>query len=311
MPRELAIAAGCGLAAALFHLSVLTGSPSALVFVYLTQFPLFVAGLWLGVKAAIIAGATATAASLIVGDAWSTLFFLIADAMPVAILVRQALLWRTDEEGRVWWYPPGRLVVWWTGIGVVALLGGAIALSGGSGGLAGAVHDLAAADLARFFGGSSGRADALVAATLRLFPAMAISSWLLMVVFNGVLAQGVLARFGLNRRPSPEIAEIELPHWVPAPVAAAGLAAVFGAGNIGYLGTNLLPILGLAFVFAGLAVVHAAVRRLKVRGPALMLFYIVLMLGWPILLVGALGFIEQWAGLRQRFALAALGRGDK
>jgi hypothetical protein len=40
--------------------------------------------------------------------------------------------------------------------------------------------------------------------------------------------------------------------------------------------------------------------------------YVVLfMFGWPIPLIAALGFLEQWVGLRQRFAVPATGRGDE
>ena len=61
----LAAASACGLVAALFYLSVLTGSSGSLILVYLVQLPLFGAGLSLGVKAAAIAMAVATAATVV------------------------------------------------------------------------------------------------------------------------------------------------------------------------------------------------------------------------------------------------------
>ena len=50
----LAAASACGLVAALFYLSVLTGSSGSLILVYLVQLPLFGAGLSFGVKAAAV-----------------------------------------------------------------------------------------------------------------------------------------------------------------------------------------------------------------------------------------------------------------
>ena len=43
-----AAAIGCGLAGACLYLALLLASPGALILVYLTQLPLFIAGLWLG-----------------------------------------------------------------------------------------------------------------------------------------------------------------------------------------------------------------------------------------------------------------------
>lgn len=313
MSRELAIAAGCGLAASLFYLSVLTGSPGALILVYLTQLPLFLAGLWLGVKGTAVAGAAGGALSLMATGTMSTLFFLLVEVAPVVVLVRQALLWRRDDEGRVWWYPPGRLVVCLVGIGMAALLGAALYLGGSAGGMEEATRQFLVAELGRFFGaGDARQVEAVATAAARFFPAVAILSWLLMATVNGVLAQGVLARFGRNLRPSPDMAEIELPSWTPYALGGIAAIAVLGSGTLGYLGVNLLVIAAIAFVFAGLAVVHAAARRFSARGIVLVGAYAFMVLfGWPILIVAALGFIEQWVGLRRRLAPAVPGRGEE
>ena len=58
MGRFPAAAAGAvlGLVAGLMYVGVMLGTPGALILVYLTQLPLFAAGLWLGVGAAVAAG---------------------------------------------------------------------------------------------------------------------------------------------------------------------------------------------------------------------------------------------------------------
>jgi hypothetical protein len=328
MLRRTAFAAGCGLVSALFQLSILTGSPGSFILAYLAQFPLFVAGLSLGTAGAAVAGAAAAAAMASAPWPWSTAIFLVANALPVLLLTHKAMQRRMldsaeaqPERSRVEWYPAGSLVVWLVGLGVVAVVAAGVAWSGSPGGLHSSVREMLSTEIGRLL--VRGEAAAVPAAQLdgvisllaAVFPALAASSWLIMAAANGVLAQGVLARFGRNARPSPDLAALALPGWAPVPVAIAGLLATFGSddGTLAYVGLNVLLVLGVAFFFAGLAVVHAAVRRYPARGPLLAAFYVLMVIfgGWPIVLVIGLGFVDQWAGLRQRFAAALPGRGEE
>src|SRR5207302_2015785 len=52
----MTIAVLCGGVSACLYLALLLSSPGAMILVYLTQLPLFFAGLWFGVAAAAIAG---------------------------------------------------------------------------------------------------------------------------------------------------------------------------------------------------------------------------------------------------------------
>jgi len=328
MLRRTAFAAGCGLASALFQLSILTGSPGSFILAYLAQFPLFVAGLSLGTAGAAVAAGTAAAAMAAAPWPWSTAIFLVANALPVLVLTYKAMQRRTiggaelpPEQGRIEWYPGGSLVVWLVGLGVVAVVAAGVAWSGSPGGLHNSVREMLSAEMGRLFehgeaaAAPAERLDGVVGVVSAVFPALAASSWLMMAAANGVLAQGVLARFGRNLRPSPDLAALALPGWVTVAVAAAGLLATFGTddGTLAYVGLNVLLVLGVAFFFAGLAVVHAAVRRYSARGPLLAAFYVLMVIfgGWPVALVIGLGFVDQWAGLRQRFAAALPGRGEE
>jgi predicted membrane protein DUF2232 len=308
MPRQAAIAVGCGVVAALFYLSVLTGSRGAVILVYLAQFPLFLAGLSMGAGAGAIAAGAGAAVTLVLAGALSTLFFVVVDALPAALLAQRALLWRADEAGRLWYYPPGRLAMWLSGLGVSVIVAAALWFADSPGALPEAVQSF----VGRSFGAMFEIGEDAQRRIADWFPGFAALSWLMMVALNGVLAQGVLARFRRSRRPSPDIAELELPRWAPAALAASVLLAVAAPGALGYVGANAAPVLALPFLFAGLAVVHALMRRFAARGPMLTAFYVVLIVfGWPIPLIAALGFLEQWAGLRRRFAMPATGRGDE
>jgi hypothetical protein len=326
MPLAAAIASG--LVAALLYLSVLTGSLGALILVYLVQLPLFAAGLSLGAKAVMIAGGTATIITIVSGGLLSGLLFFLAEALPPMLLVTQALRWRAvaSETARaaetvsgpaafndIAWYPLGRLVLWLVGLGVIALLVAAIMLSGGAEGFRGAIRGFLAGQLGDLLGSSPGgaaRSDAMIEALTAFFPAMAVASWLVMTAINGVLAQGVLARFRLNRRPSPDIAGLSLPRWPSFVLAGILVIAGIGSGDLGYLGSNLVPLLGIAYVFAGLGVLHAVLRRHAGRIFILIPAYATLLLGWPVLVVAACGMIDQWFGLRQRFAAAVPRQGE-
>jgi hypothetical protein len=313
MPLAAAIASG--LAASLLYLSVLTGTLGALILVYLVQLPLFAAGLSLGAKGVLLAGGTATLVTGLAGGALSGLLFFLVEALPTMLLVGQALRWRQDESGVITWCPPGRLVLWLVGVGTAALVAAALWLSFAPDGFRGVVRDFLAGQLDSLVGpaaaaGQTSRTNALAETLTAFFPAIATGSWLVMTAINGVLAQGALARFGLALRPAPDIATLTLPRWPSALLAGAVLIAVVAPGDPGYLGTNLVPVLAIAFFFVGLAVLHAVARRHAGRIVILVPAYLALLLGWPILLVAACGIIDQWFGLRQRFAASPPRQGE-
>jgi hypothetical protein len=133
-----------------------------------------------------------------------------------------------------------------------------------------------------------------------VIPGIVAASWMMMLVANAALAQGLLARFGKNWRPSPDLAGLGLPLWVPLALGFAAAAIVFG-GSLRFIGINMMIALSVPFCLAGLAVLHAAARRLTHPAMALVGFYTVAaMFGWPFLAVAVLGLLESWLGLRHR-----------
>ena len=101
--------------------------------------------------------------------------------------------------------------------------------------------------------------------------------------------------------------DIELPTWVPGLAAIAAVGAML-PGDAGFVGVTVATILGLAFVFAGLAVVHARSRTWPQRRWWLGTIYLLsLTQGWPFLLVALLGVVEPWTNLRGRPAATPPG----
>ncbi len=107
-----------------------------------------------------------------------------------------------------------------------------------------------------------------------VIPGLVAASWMVMLVANAALAQGVLVRFGANWRPSPDLAGLGLPRWVPLALGLAAAAVALG-GAPRFVGVNMLIALSVPFCLAGLAVLHAAARRLSHPAMALTGFYMI------------------------------------
>jgi hypothetical protein len=296
-----AIAAACGGASACLYLALLLGSPGAMILVYLTQLPLFLAGLWFGAAAAVIAGISAAVVLLAASDVLAAAIFAALNAVPVVLLVRQALLARRNADGTLSWYPPGRLTVWLTALGILGIAA-ALLLLGGPDGLQATLRDIIARALDHLTERSLPDRDRVAATLASVIPGIAAASWMVMAVINGALAQGVLARFGVAWRPSPDLANLGLPRWMTAALGGAALVTLLGE-PWRFLGINLMIALSVPFCLGGLAVLHAAVRRLPHPGIALVAFYTLAgMFGWPLLVAAILGLFEAWLGLRRRLA---------
>jgi len=296
-----------GVAGGGLYLAVVLGSPGALILVYLTQLPLFAAGLWLGVGAAAIAGVTATLMLLAASDLMAAAVFAGLNVMPVTLLVWRALLARRQPDETVAWYPPGLLAAWLTGI---ALAGIAIAVVvfGGPEGLHAALREVIeqALDRLNFQPGTADEGD--IADTLSLVvPGIIAASWMVMAIINATLAQGVLSKFKVNWRPSPDLAQLDLPLWIPLALAVAATLTMLG--SVGrFFGVNAIVTLSVPFCLAGLGVVHALTQRLSNSRFVLVLFYVLAgLFGWPLLVATMLGLVEPWLHLRRRFAF---GKGN-
>jgi Predicted membrane protein (DUF2232) len=301
-PAEITAAGLCGAGAAAFYLSLLTGAAGAAIFASLAQFPLFVAGLWLGTGAAALAACIAAAIVLTVArDLMAAGLFAGLYAIPVVILVRLALLARPGDTGALEWYPAGALTGWLTGL---ALGGFAIVLLcvGGPEALQSLLRRVLAPAVNQLIDATAAEREMLTRALADLTPGVVAASWMMLVVADGILAQGVLARFGANWRPSPRIVTLRLPIWITALLGAAAFAALF-AGPARFVAINVMIGLDIPFSLAGLAVVHAFAGRLaRPTIPLVALYVLCALFGWPLLLVAALGLVDVPLDFRRRLA---------
>jgi hypothetical protein len=303
MPRDMYLALGGGAASAVFFLSLMTGAPSSVILVYVAPLPLFLVGLALGPVPGTLAGAVGAAIVALLGGLLVGAVYLFIFAAPSVFLVRQALLNRSEAEGVTHWYPPGLLLGWATVMGGATLVVVALILAGTEGGIEGQVQALLPSAF-EYFTQSALEPDQVVALQIYAnnLPALLLCTWLFMTVINGVVAQNVLVRLGRNRRPTPDILDIEAPNWALFAVAAAILLFLVGNGNFAFVGRNLALVLAVPYFFVGLSVIHALARRAVNKTVILAVFYgLLIFLGIiAMLAVMVLGLVETWVGLRQR-----------
>ena len=293
------IAALLGALAACPYILVPSG-PGWTILAYLSQLPLFAAGLWLGAGASILSGLAGVVILIATGGLLTAVVFGVVDAVPVVLLVRQALLARPSNGGAVEWYPPGLLTAWLTCLGLTTLAVTSVLVGGPAALQAGLQEALAPVFDRRL--DSLPDHNAALAAIAFVLPGILGASWMMMTVTNGSLAQGVLARFGANWRPSPDLAALGLPPWIPVLLALAAGASLF-SGTARFVGINVMIVLALPFCLAGLAVLHMFARRFSRPAVVLITFYVLAgVLGWPLLLIALLGVAESSLGLRRRFA---------
>ncbi|MFQ5984628.1 MAG: DUF2232 domain-containing protein [Alphaproteobacteria bacterium] len=313
MFRQSVIALGAGVLSTAIYAAVLTGSLGGLILAYLAGVPLFMAGLSGGVAAV---GLAATAATVLVGlfaDALGAAVYALFYGAPAVLLIRQALLSRTGQDGHTEWYPTGLLITVLIAYAAGLFLLAMVFLGGQGAGVEASVRDALAEGLERFMPERpEGERIAIAGAWSTLVPAMIVGSWVLMIAINGALAQGLLVRFGRNLRPSPAFADLQVPTWLAVAVVATGAVALTAEGAIGLVSRTLAILSALPFFFQGLAVVHALTRGWSARVVVLIVFYVLLiMFGWPVILVAGLGLAEQWLKIRQRLAGTGIVRKEE
>jgi len=312
MGQTVVFAVGGGILSAMLFLSAAFGSPGALITTYLSPLPLFLVGLSLGATGGVVAGIVGAVGIVLVLGPTEMAAFAAGGAIPIGLLVHQAVTVRPDDAGIPQWAPPGSLVLWLVGYAAAGILAAAIVTAATSNGLQLVIGATLTAHTALLADLTGGDGAAAVGQLTRFLPAMAAAGWILMTVINAALAQWLVNRFDLAVRPRIEIADIELPAWPLAVLAALFATAYLADGQTGYVALNLALASTLAFFFAGLGVVHAMLRGRPSRPLLLIVFYTAMLWqGWLALLVAGLGVIEQWAGIRRRAAATVLDVEEK
>ncbi|SEB78479.1 DUF2232 domain-containing protein [Bradyrhizobium erythrophlei] len=307
----LIVALAAGAASALMFASIVSGAAISILLFYLAPLPLMVTALGWGALAAAIGG---IAAASVLGALFG-LPYCIAFAMMVALpgwwLGHLALLGRpiagtagdsaAQQPPALEWYPVGRILLWIAAFAVVTTTAALLTLGMDTDTITGTLRRgllkmLSAgetqpgSDIERFV-------DALVifaplAATVIAMVTLTLNLW---------LAGKITQTSGRLNRPWPEFRSTALPAMALVALLVA-VAVSFVGGMLALLAQIVTTALVIAYALVGFAVLHTLTLSLANRGFWLGGIYaVVVMFGWPIVAIFALGIADAVFGLRQRY----------
>ena len=314
MLKTTLIAIGGGGLSAAASMAGLFGAAGGFVLAYLAPLPLLAIGLSLGPTAGLVAGVAGISTVALLGGFASAGIYGGMHAFPSWLIIRQALTHRTTDEGSVTdWQPVGIILGWLAVFGAAAATAIALAARGQAGIEASISEMLQAATALAAPSLPEAQQEIFATYLTPMFIGMSAFTWIVMLVINGILAQRLMVSKGWNIRPTPRWSDIQLPDWLSWFLVAAAAAAVFGSGDFEYMANNLVIIFATPYFFLGLAVVHSFARTSAMRGIVLAAFYVtlILFLLFAGAVVAGLGVIEQWVGIRRRFAKANPPQGSE
>jgi len=275
--------------------------------------PLFCVGLSQGYRAIFIAGGVAAVLpGLVLFDFFVSLSYTIMFFAPAAILVRSALLKRTDNDGHTEWYPTGRLLAVAASYFALFFLALAAIASSFEGGMLEVVRDrlsLLVGGNAQITTAPDGQTYEEALDALVYNAAIGISSFaVICLTVSMMLAQALLRRLGKPLRASFQLIDIELPRWLSYAFAASLAIAIFAPEPWGLVGAGLTATFATPYFFLGIAVGHTIARRYSAGVIVLIAMYALLLFAQPfsMMAMAGLGLAEQWLEIRRRFG----GRGS-
>jgi hypothetical protein len=302
MNKDILIAIGAGSLSAVAALTFQTGAPGGLLFAYFAPLPLMLVGLSLGAMSGTISAIAGIVTAALLGGLMASTLFAVLHAFPAWFVARQALLKSTAPDGTETWYPLGNAISLLAVMAAFMFSMVALAESQSAESLQQALSQRLDRSIGLWFPTlPEAQRATFVAIFTAILPALIATSWLLMTIVNGVIAQTILVKIGKNLRPRPVYSALTLPDWLSWAIVAAACLALLGSGKIEYMGRTLVVILAIPFFILGLAVVHRLARHVAFPGLLLAAVYFSIFLSlWAAFVVVVVGISEQWLGLRKR-----------
>jgi hypothetical protein len=303
----IAIAAGC--ASALMFASISSGALISLLLFYLAPLPLMLAAIGWGPAGAAIGGVLAGGALGLIFSLPYLVAFLLAVALPAWWLGRLVLLGRPitapastgpgASAEAVEWYPVGRLLLWIAAFAALTTVSALLTLGTDSETIiAGLRHGLG-----RIMQMPSAPAEStqIIDALATIAPAAAAIIAMMTLTLNVWIAAYVTSASGRLRRPWPVLRDVSMPPMTLVALFVA-LALCFTGGLLALLAQIVTAALMLGYALTGFAVLHTVTLGIKSRGVVLSFAYaLVLVFGWPVIAIIALGIADAFFGIRQRY----------
>lgn len=303
----IAIAAGC--ASALMFASISSGALISLLLFYLAPLPLMLAAIGWGPAGAAVGGVLAGGTLGLIFSLPYLVAFLLAVALPAWWLGRLVLLGRpiagTAAAGppapvdAVEWYPVGRLLLWIAGFAALTTVSALFTLGTDSETIAAGLRH----GLGRIMQMPSAPTEStqIIDALAAIAPAAATIIAMTTLTLNVWLAAYVTSASGRLRRPWPVLREVNMPPMTLVALFVA-LALCFTGGLLALLAQIVTAALMLGYALTGFAVLHTVTLGIKSRGVVLSFAYaLVLVFGWPVIVMIALGIVDAFFGIRQRY----------
>jgi hypothetical protein len=304
MKRILPVGIFAGLASALLLASIGSGSVLSIALFYIAPLPIILAAIGWSHVAGIVAAGVAGLTSLVALGADMGALHLASVGLPAWWLSYLALLARAEPDGRVEWYPIGRLVLWTAAIAIVLVSLSAPLIGGSVEGYETMLRENLHTFIEAGAPGAPGddQRDLFVEIMVAMLPPVFAAFWVVITLFNLWLAGRVTRASGRLVRPWPDLSAMILPNAALVAITIAVLA-MFLPEPIGFIGRIAATTLLVALGMVGLAVLHAATRGSASRPFILAGVYALLILQIGLLLVFAvIGAAEQIFGLRTRLA---------
>jgi len=307
MAQITLIGIGAGVAAALLFASLASGSLFAILLFYLSPLPILIAGIGWSHWAGLIAALCSTASLAIVFGPFFSLAFFLVVAMPAWWLGYLALLARPVDPAkpdRLEWYPIGRLVLWAAVIGAATVIALIPFFGLDAESLHANLRSAIEAVLKLNPRGDNGNANGIIDADVLaiLAPPMVASITTIVMVINLWLAARIVKFSGQLHRPWPDLSAMRFPPLAPAFLAAA-IVGVFLPGMFGIVSDIFAATFVMAYALLGFAVLHVITSRISGRAAVLAgIYIIVIVFGWPALILLVLGLADTALDLRGRVA---------
>lgn len=314
MVTHLLIAAGAGAASALLFVLAASGAGIALLLSLLAALPIMIVALawghWTGLAAALIA---AGGLALVI-DPVFFVTFLVAIGLPAWWLGYLALLARpaATQGGELEWYPVGRLVAWAGALGALVIVFVVLKFGIDAESYRSTLHKLFEQVLRAQMRTPAGAplqvpgvtdVERFIDLIVTIVPPAAAAMAAVTNNVNLWLAGRIVKVSGRLRRPWPDIAAMRFPRFAPALLALGFASTALAGGMAGVIGSVLAAAMAMAYAVLGFAVLHAITRGAANRGLVLGGAYAaVLVVGWPIIAVIALGLADSAFDLRSRVA---------
>lgn len=308
----LIVAIAAGAASALMFASIISGAMISLLLFYLAPLPLMVTALGWGPLAAGIGGIAAAATlGAIFGLPYSIAFALMV-ALPGWWLGHLALLGRpvagavpgdaVATPPELEWYPVGRILLWVAAFAVITTTGLLLTL----GTDAETITSTLRRGLLKIFstandGDLNVDIERFVGVIIAIVPSAATTLTMVTLTLNLWLAGKVTQTSGRLNRPWPELLSTTLPPLTLVALLVA-LGLCFVGGLVALVAKIVATALVIAYAIVGFAVLHTLSLSLTNRSFWLAGVYtVVVVFGWPIVAMVALGVADAVFGLRQRY----------